>query len=118
YLGWLRRGRPGSRVVAAIALGLVVLAARVPLSGYTISDAKQDSPFLLAVFRLEKAVGIGNGALMVALVASALALLGAAVGFRPWLARWAVGASVAAAVFVSVGAVAFGLLVFWSVVSV
>jgi hypothetical protein len=104
---WLRRGRPGARYVAAIALGLVLLAARVPLSGYTISDAKQDSPFLLAVFRLEKAVGIGNGALVVALVASGLALLGAAVGFRPWLARWAVGASIVAAAFVSLGAVAF-----------
>src|SRR2546423_2176578 len=103
----MRRGRPGSRVVAAIALGLVVLAARVPLSGYTISDAKQDSPFLLAAFRLEKAIGIGNGALVVALVASGLALLGAAVGFRPRLARWAVGASISAAVLVSFGAVAF-----------
>jgi hypothetical protein len=107
FLLWMRRGRPGSRFVAALALGLVVIAARVPLSGYTISDAKQDSPFLLAVFRLEKAIGIGNGALVVALVASGLAFLGAAVGFRPRLARWAVGASIAAAVLVSFGAVAF-----------
>ncbi len=111
---WRPRSREES-AFAALAVGvlgalfaeLVVLAARVPLSGYTISDAKQDSPFLLAVFRLEKAIGIGNGALVVALVASGLALLGAAVGLRPWLARWAVGASIAAAVLVSFGAVAF-----------
>ena len=104
---WLRRGRPGARVVAALALGLVVLAARVPLSGYTISDAKQDSPFLLAVFRLEKALTIGNGSLLVALVASGLALLGALAGFRPVFARWAVAASLAASAVVSFGAVAF-----------
>ena len=104
---WLRRGRPGARYVAAIALGLVVLAARVPLSGYTISDAKQDSPFLLAVFRLEKALTIGNGALLVALAASSLALLGALAGFRPVFARWAVAASLAASALVSFGAVAF-----------
>ena len=104
---WLRRGRPGARGVAALALGLVLVAARVPLSGYTISDAKQDSPFLLAVFRLERGIGIGNGSLVVALLASGLACLGAAVCFRPVLARWAVLATILASSFVSVGAVAF-----------
>ncbi|MGB2875297.1 MAG: glycosyltransferase family 39 protein [Gaiellaceae bacterium] len=104
---WLSRGRPGARIVAVCSLGLLVLAARVPLSGYTISDAKQDSPFLLAVFRLEKAVGIGNGALVVALVASAFACLAAAVAFRPAVARWAVAGTLAASCFVSFGAVAF-----------
>ena len=68
---WLRRGRPAPKVVALIALALLVLSARVPLSGYTVSDAKQDSPFLLGVFRLEKAVGIGDGSLAVALGAAA-----------------------------------------------
>jgi hypothetical protein len=104
---WLRRGRPGARVAAVLGLGLVALAARVPLSGYTISDSKQDSPFLLAVFRLERGIGIGNGSLVVALLASALALLGAAACFRVALARWAIGATLVAAAFVSLGAVAF-----------
>ena len=104
---WTKRGRPGARVVALLALGLIALAARVPLSGYTISDSKQDSPFLLAVFRLEKGIGIGTGSLAVALLASALALLGAAVCFRAFLARWAIGATILAAAFVSLGAVAF-----------
>src|SRR2546430_15164821 len=54
---WLRRNRPAARVVALLGLGLLALAARVPLSGYTISDSKQDSPFLLAGFPLGK----GNG---------------------------------------------------------
>jgi hypothetical protein len=104
---WLRRGRPGARVAAVIAVGLVALAARVPLSGYTISDSKQDSPFLLAVFRLEKGIGIGTGSLVVALLASGLALLGAAACLRPALARWAIGATLVAAAYVSLGAVAF-----------
>ena len=104
---WLRRGRPGARVVGVLALGLIALAARVPLSGYTISDSKQDSPFLLAVFRLERGIGIGNGSLVVALLASALACLGAAACFKPVLVRWAVGATIAAAAFVSLGSVAF-----------
>ena len=104
---WLRHNRPGARFAAVLGLGLLALAARVPLSGYTISDSKQDSPFLLAVFRLEKGIGIGTGSLAVALLASALALLGAAVCFRAFLARWAIGATILAAAFVSLGAVAF-----------
>jgi hypothetical protein len=104
---WLRRGRPGARFAALLGLGLVALAARVPLSGYTISDSKQDSPFLLAVFRLERGIGIGNGSLVVALFASALACLGAAACLRPALVRWAIGATIVAAAYVSLGAVAF-----------
>jgi hypothetical protein len=104
---WMRRGRPGARIVAVGSLGLIALAARVPLSGYTISDSKQDSPFLLAVFRLEKAIGIGNGSLVVAVAAGALALLAFAVCFRPAFERVAVVAAIAAAAAASVGAVAF-----------
>ncbi len=104
---WLRRERPAPRVVAVVALGLLALSARVPLSGYTIGDAKQDSPFLLGVFRLEKAVGIGDGSLAVALVAAALACLAAGAAFRARLAWVAVAATFAASCAVSVGAVSF-----------
>jgi hypothetical protein len=104
---WLRRGRPASRVVVLVALGLLALSARVPVSGYTISDAKQDSPFLLGVFRLEKALGVGDGSLAVALVAAALACLGAGVAFRARFAPAAVLATLATAIAVSVGAVSF-----------
>jgi hypothetical protein len=104
---WLRRGRPGARVVALVALAFLALSARVPLSGYTIGDAKQDSPFLLGVFRLEKAVGIGDGSLAVALVAAGLACLAAGAAFRARLVPVAVAASLAASCAVSVGAVSF-----------
>jgi Dolichyl-phosphate-mannose-protein mannosyltransferase len=104
---WVQRGRPWAKAVAVLALGLIVLAARVPLSGYTISDAKQDSPFLLAAFRLERALGIGDGSLLIALIATALAGLAIAVCFRPAFARWAVVATIVASGLVSFGAVAF-----------
>jgi hypothetical protein len=104
---WLRRGRPAPRAVGLFALGLLALSARVPLSGYTIGDAKQDSPFLLGVFRLEKAVGIGDGSLVVALAAAGLACLAAAAAFRARLAWVAVAASFAASCAVSAGAISF-----------
>ena len=90
---WLRRGRPAPRVVAFLALGLLVLSMRVPLSAYTVSDFKQDSPFLLGIFRLEKAVGIGDGSLVVALVAAAMACVAAAAAFRARFAYVAVAAT-------------------------
>jgi len=104
---WVQRGRPWAKAVAVLALGLIALAARVPLSGYTISDAKQDSPFLLAAFRLERAIGIGDGSLLIAVIATLLAGLAVATCFRPAFARWAVLATIAASGFVSLGAVAF-----------
>jgi len=104
---WLRRGRPAPRMVALIALALLVLSMRVPLSGYTVGDAKQDSPFLLGIFRLEKAVGIGDGSLAVALVAAALACVAAGAAFRARLAYVAVAATLVASCAVSVGAVSF-----------
>jgi hypothetical protein len=108
---WLRRGRPAPRVVALGALALLVLSARVPLSGYTVSDAKQDSPFLLGVFRLEKAVGIGDGSLAVALVAAGLACLAAGAAFRARLAHVAVIATLVVSCAVSVAAVSFDRVV-------
>jgi hypothetical protein len=104
---WLRRGRPAAPIAALLAVGLVALSARVPLSGYTVSDAKQDSPFLLGVFRLEKAVGVGDGSLFVALAAAALACLAAGAAFRARLAWFAVGATLVASCAISIGAVSF-----------
>jgi hypothetical protein len=104
---WLRRGRPAPRVVALLALGLLVLSMRVPLSAYTVSDFKQDSPFLLGIFRLEKAVGIGDGSLAVALVAAAMACVAAATAFRARFAHVAVAATLVVTCAVSVAAVSF-----------
>src|SRR5439155_218653 len=69
-----RRAGAGRWAVPAIALGLLLLSARVPLSGYTVADAKQDSPFLFAAFQLQKPLGSANGALAVAVLAALLSI--------------------------------------------
>ncbi len=104
---YLKRGAPCRRVVAVIALALIALSARVPLSGYTIGDGKQDSPFLLAVFRLEKAVGIDTGSLTVAVLVAGLSVLAIAVAYRIRIAPVAVAAALFFVGASSVGAVAF-----------
>jgi hypothetical protein len=68
--------------VAIGATALLALSARVPLSGYTIGDGKQDSPFLFGVFRLEGLTGIGTGSLAVAIAAGVLSALAVAVAYR------------------------------------
>ncbi len=75
----MQRAGAGRRAVPLLAFGLLLLSARVPLSGYTVSDSKQDSPFLFAVFKLEKIVDVGNGSLTVALVAALLSVAACAV---------------------------------------
>ncbi len=104
---WLSRGRPAKHAVALVAIGLIALSARVPLSGYTVGDSKQDSPFLMGVFRLEKAVGVGDGSLAIALAAAALACLAVGAALRNRIAWVAVGATLVASCAVSVGAISF-----------
>jgi len=107
FVLWLRRGRPAKHAVALIAVALLALSARVPLSGYTVGDSKQDSPFLMGVFRLEKAVGVGDGSLAIALAAAVLACLALGAAYRSRLVWAAVGASLLASCAVSIGAISF-----------
>jgi hypothetical protein len=104
---YVTRGWPHRLWLGALAAGMVVLSARIPLSGFTAADNKQDSPFLFAVFRLESILGVGSGALAVALAAAALSLAAVAVARRPRGAAVAVGLAVVAAGAASVGAFAF-----------
>jgi hypothetical protein len=69
--------------VLLAATGTFLLVVLVPLSGYTVGGNKQDSPTLHAVYELEQAIGVGNGALGVSLVAAALAGLAALVARSP-----------------------------------
>jgi hypothetical protein len=90
--------------VALIAVGMIAMSARVPLSGYTDVHGRQDSPFLIGVHKLDELVGHANASLTVAAVAAVLALLSVAVAYRNRLAVPAlafVGALLAA---VSLGA--------------
>src|SRR5205809_2415151 len=104
---YVKRGLPGRIPVGLCSAVLLLLAARIPLSGYAAAHNKDDSPTLWAVLRLEGLVSVGNGALAVALVAAALSGLGALVAFRRLPPAFAVAAAIAACSALSVGASSF-----------
>jgi hypothetical protein len=104
---YLSRGRPAKLVTALIAVILLAVSARVPLAPYSVADNKQDSPFLLGVFRLEHAIGVANGSLVVAIVAAALSILAAAIAWRARLAVVALGVSLLLAAAASAGSISF-----------
>ena len=79
----LRRGGRTRLVVGLLAAGLVAVSARFPLSGWTDEHGRQDSAFLMGVYRLEEAIGYANGSLIVAVVVAALAAGSVAVAVRP-----------------------------------
>jgi hypothetical protein len=99
---YVRHRSPARLPLCLAACGLVVAAVRVPVSSYSASLGKSDSPFLIAVFRLEQSLGTGNTALFVSLLAAAAALA-AIVLSRPRRASAAFGAAVALLVLVSAG---------------
>jgi len=97
---------PVGRVpMAVIAVVLLVLSMRVPLSGFTVLDGKQDSPFLMAVARLEQSLTIGGGSLLVAGIAALLAMVAVLVAFRPRVGvPLALAGAIAASAAATVGA--------------
>ena len=75
---WIAEARPLRGIWVAIAAFLVVAAARVPISEYAVGEGMADSPLLSAVNRLEGAIDVGNASLLVALAATACAVLAVA----------------------------------------
>jgi hypothetical protein len=75
------RGWPLRRAHGLLVLPILVLSAVLPLSTYTASGRFHQSSFLYATFRLEQSFGTGNGALLVAVVVSVLALATLAFSF-------------------------------------
>jgi hypothetical protein len=104
---YVKRGLPGRIPVGLFSAALLLLAARVPLSGYAAAHNKDDSPTLWAVLRLEGLISIGNGSLAVALIAAALSVLAALVAFRKLPAMLALVGAIAAGCALSVGASSF-----------
>jgi hypothetical protein len=104
---YVRRGLPGRIAVGLFSAALLLLAARVPLSGYAAAHGKDDSPTLWAVLRLERLVSVGSGALAVALVAAVLSGLAALVAFRKLPAALALVTAIAAGCALSAGASSF-----------
>ena len=104
---YLKRGLPARVPTVLAALALLVVSARVPLSGYTVGDGKQDSPFLFGVFQLEKLLSVGDGSLIVALIAGALSCLAVGIAFRKGLIGIAIVATLFVSASVSLGAIRF-----------
>ena len=101
---YVKRGLPWRVPVGLCSAALLLLAARVPLSGYAAAHNKDDSPTLWAVLRFEALVSVGNGALAVALVAAALSAIAALAAFRKLPAAVAVLGALAACCALSAAA--------------
>jgi hypothetical protein len=104
---YVKRGLPARVPVGLGSAALLLLAARVPLSGYAAAHNKDDSPTLWAVIRFEALVSVGNGALTVALVAAALSVVAALAAFRRLPAAVGLLAAIAACCALSAGASSF-----------
>ena len=104
---YVKRGLPGRIPVGLLSAALLLLAARVPLSGYAAAHNKDDSPTLWAVLRFEGLISVGNGALAIALIAAALSGVAALAAFRKLPPAVAIVAAVAACCALSAGASSF-----------
>ena len=101
---YVKRGLPLRVPVGLCSAALLLLAARIPLSGYAAAHNKDDSPTLWAVLRFEAIVSVGNGALAIALVAAGLSGIAALAAFKKLPAAIAVLAALAACCALSAGA--------------
>lgn len=101
---YLKHGRPARLGVGLLAVLLFAASARVPLSGYAEAAGKTDSPFLSAVFQLEKHLGTAGGSMALALLA-AVAAGGAVLVSRRGGGTYALCAAFAFVLAISIGAV-------------
>ncbi len=104
---YVQRGMPRRLPVVLISAALLLLAARIPLSGYAAAHGLDDSPTLWAVLRVEGALETGNGALVVALIAGVLSGLASLMGWRRRGGVLALAVAIAACCALSAGAVSF-----------
>jgi hypothetical protein len=103
------RGWPARTHLALLVSVLIAASAQVPLAGFTAVDGKSQSPFLLAAFRLEEALGSpGSGSLAIAAAAAVFGVVSILLSTRPALATPLVlCVALAASLAASAGAVAF-----------
>jgi hypothetical protein len=111
FLLYAKRGFPWRGALLGLSAGMLLVSARLPLSGYTIAQGKDDSPTLRAVLRLEHELGIGTGSLAVAGLAALLSLGAAALALRPRAAvPLALGATLVVMGGIAAGAVSYDRL--------
>jgi hypothetical protein len=103
------RGWPARTHLALLVSLLIAVSAQVPLAGFTAVEGKSQSPFLLAAFRLEEALGSpGSGSLAIAAAAAVFGLAVILLSARPAIGTPLVlGVALAASLAASAGAVAF-----------
>ncbi len=104
---YVKRGLPARVAVGLFSAALLLVAARIPLSGYAAAHNKDDSPTLWAVLRFEGLVSVGNGSLTIALIAAVLSGVAALVAFRKLPAALALVAAIAAGCALSAAASSF-----------
>ncbi len=105
------RGWPHRLAHGVLAAGLVLMAARVPLSGYSAADGKTNSPTLFATARLEQAFGdVATASLVLALGVTLLAAVLVLASRRPQIATpVALGLALAVCAGTYAGAISYNL---------
>jgi hypothetical protein len=105
------RGWPHRLAHALIAAGIVALAARIPLSGYSAADRKTGAPTLFATARLEQALGdVAAASLMLALGVTLLIGVIVVASRRPQIATpLALGVALAVCATTYAAAISFNL---------
>ena len=104
------RGWPHRLVHGVVAAGLVALAARVPLSGFSAADGKTNAPTLFAQARLEQALGdVGLASLAGAGVVTLVLGVLVAAAWRGRGTTVALCLALAVCTATSVGAVSYNL---------
>jgi len=105
------RGWPHRFAHGVLAAGLIMLAARVPLSGYSAADGKTNSPTLFAAARLEQALGdVATASLVLALGITLLAGVLVLASRRPQIATPVVlGLALTVCATTYAGAISFNL---------
>ena len=105
------RGWPHRLAHGVLAAGLVALAARVPLSGYSAADGKTGAPTLFATARLEQALGdVATASLVLALGVTLLIGVIVLASRRPRVATpLALGLALAVCATTYAAAVSFNL---------
>ncbi len=85
FFCWIDEGRPARAVAIATAAGVIVIAARVPVTGDLFGQGAADSPTLNALSRLGGMIGLVEASLVAALVVSVLAGLAIWAALTPRL---------------------------------
>jgi len=104
---YVKRGWPHRPAVAVLSAAMLIVSVRVPLSGFTAADNKQDSPFLFAVFRLEGLLSVGTGTLAVAIAAGVFSVLAVVLVGRRHAAAAALALAGVACALASFGSFVF-----------